>query len=360
LTALLEVEALDVTIPLAVGPLHPVREVSFSLNRGETLCIVGESGCGKSLTALAIMDLLPRRARRTARRLAFAGEDLLGFSERRMSDLRGNGIAMIFQEPMTSLNPAWTIGNQLEEALLRHRKVSRGAARDRAVYLLGRCGIPAAAGRLSQYPHQLSGGLRQRVMIAMALMCGPKLIIADEPTTALDVTIQAQILHLLASLQREFEMGVVLITHDLGIVARIATRVAVMYAGQVVETGTAAEVLVRPTHPYTQGLLGCIPVPGRTPRGAHLGSIPGMVPSLIGDLAGCSFRNRCPHAFDRCATTEVQLTERTQGRAARCLLPAKAEANVGAALAAARADDPQRPSETRAAARAAPTIRVPR
>jgi peptide/nickel transport system ATP-binding protein len=320
LTLLLEVEDLNVTIPLAQGPLRPVRGVGFSLRRGETLCIVGESGCGKSLTALALMDLLPRRARRTARRLAFDGEDLTGFSERRMADLRGNGMAMIFQEPMTSLNPAWTIGNQLEEALLRHRKVSRAEARERAVHLLGKCGIPSAGERLAQYPHQLSGGLRQRVMIAMALMCGPKLIIADEPTTALDVTIQAQILHLLASLQRELEMGVILITHDLGIVARIATRVAVMYAGQVVETGTAEEVLTRPAHPYTQGLLACIPVPGRTARGQHLGSIPGMVPSLIGEMAGCSFRNRCPHAFEACARTDVPLFERAPGHHARCLL----------------------------------------
>jgi peptide/nickel transport system ATP-binding protein len=321
LTALLEVDELDVKIPLGVGMLHPVRRIGFTLERGKTLCIVGESGCGKSLTSLAIMDLLPRRAQRSAKRLRFDGKDLLHFSERQMADLRGNDIAMIFQEPMTSLNPAYTIGNQLEEALLRHRKVSREEARDRAVYLLDKCGITAAGDRLRQYPHQLSGGLRQRVMIAMALMCSPKLIIADEPTTALDVTIQAQILHLLVSLQREFDMGIVLITHDLGIVARIADRVAVMYAGQIVETGTTAAIFGQPIHPYTQGLLRCIPVPGKTRRGERLGSIPGIVPSLIGELHGCSFRSRCPYAFDRCATTDVELAEIAPGRAYRCLLP---------------------------------------
>ncbi len=320
MNAVLDVEALDVKIPLAYGLLHPVRKVSFSVARGETLCIVGESGCGKSLTALAIMDLLPKRAQRTATRLSFAGTDLATLGERRMADIRGNKMAMIFQEPMTSLNPSYTVGNQLEEVLLRHRPVSRSGARERAVFLLEKVGITAAGHRLRQYPHQLSGGLRQRVMIAMALMCAPELIIADEPTTALDVTIQAQILHLLASLQREFDMGVILITHDLGIVARVATRVAIMYAGQIVETGTVDEIFERPMHPYTQGLLRCIPVPGRTKRGDHLGSIPGLVPNLIGELGGCSFRNRCPHAFAACASSNIGLKETTPGRAYRCLL----------------------------------------
>jgi peptide/nickel transport system ATP-binding protein len=320
MSAILEVEALDVKIPLAHGLLHPVRKVSFSVARGETFCIVGESGCGKSLTALAIMDLLPKRARRSATRLRFADTDLATLDERRMADIRGDRMAMIFQDPMTSLNPSYTVGNQLEEVLLRHRRVSRSAARDRAVLLLEKVGITAAGSRLRQYPHQLSGGLRQRVMIAMALMCGPELIIADEPTTALDVTIQAQILRLLATLQSEFEMGVILITHDLGIVARVATRVAIMYAGQIVETGTVAEIFARPMHPYTQGLMRCIPVPGRTRRGAALGSIPGLVPNLIGELSGCSFRNRCPHAFAACASSNIGLKETAPGRAYRCLL----------------------------------------
>ena len=282
MSKVLEVQGLDVRILLTFGDLCPVRNVSFSVSTGETLCIVGESGCGKSLTSLAIMDLLPSRARRTATRIRFDGIDLTAIRERDMADIRGNRMAMIFQEPMTSLNPAYTIGNQLEEAMLRHRKVARSAARERAVYLLEKVGITAAGQRLKQYPHQLSGGLRQRVMIAMGLMCGPKLIIADEPTTALDVTIQAEILHLLASLKRlEFDMAMILITHDLGVVARVADRVAVMYAGQVVETGTAKDVFSRPLHPYTQGLLRCVPIPGRTNPGEHLGSIPGLVPNLI-------------------------------------------------------------------------------
>ena len=320
MSALLEVERLDVRIPLATGMLHPVRQVSFSVAPGEMLCIVGESGCGKSLTALSLMDLLPRRAERRAAKLVFDGIDLRHLGERRMADLRGDRMAMIFQEPMTSLNPAYTIGNQLVEVLRRHRQTSRTPARDRAVYLLERVGITAAAERLAQYPHQLSGGLRQRVMIAMALMCGPKLIIADEPTTALDVTIQAQILHLLAEIQRELGVAIVLITHDLGIVARMASGVAVMYAGEIVETGTAREVFERPLHPYTQGLLRCIPVPGKTRRGERLGAIAGVVPSLIGDITGCAFRNRCRFADVACADA-IALDEIAPNRAYRCVLP---------------------------------------
>jgi len=316
----LEVKGLNVDIPLAAGILHAVRDVNFSVKRGKTYCLVGESGCGKSLTALAIMGLLPQRALRKATVLYFEGKDLSTAKEREMSDIRGQKMSMIFQEPMTSLNPCYTIGNQLEEALLRHKKVSRSEARERAVFLLDKVGITAAASRLKQYPHQLSGGLRQRMMIAMALMCGPSLIIADEPTTALDVTIQAQILSLLASLQQEFEMGMILITHDLGIVARVADRVAVMYCGQVVETGEVTELFENPLHPYTQGLLACIPVPGRTQRGKHLGSIPGLVPTPIGDLTGCTFRNRCQYVFADCADQDFDLREISAGRAYRCLL----------------------------------------
>jgi peptide/nickel transport system ATP-binding protein len=303
----LTVEDLQVSLPVPAGTLRAVQGVSFHVDRGETLCIVGESGCGKTLTALAVMDLLPSKAKRTATRLELEGKELRDIGERAIADIRGNRMAMIFQEPMTSLNPAYTIGNQLEEAPLRHRRIGRKQARERALYLLDRVGIPSAEGRLKQYPHQLSGGLRQRVMIAMALMCGPALILADEPTTALDVTIQAQILHLLAELQREFAMGLVLITHDLGIVARIATRVAVMYAGQVVETGTAQAIFSAPAHPYTRGLLACIPVPGRMQRGRKLGTIPGMVPSLIGDMRGCRFAGRCPFVVAACRESEVPL-----------------------------------------------------
>jgi len=329
LSEILEVASLSVDIPLASGMLHPVQGVGFSIGRGETLCLVGESGCGKSLTALAIMDLLPRTAIRTAESLILNGEDILNAGERRMSDLRGNAMGMIFQEPMTSLNPSYTIGNQLEEALLRHRRVSRREARDRAVMLLEKVGITAAASRLRQYPHQLSGGLRQRVMIAMTLMCGPDLIIADEPTTALDVTIQAQILLLLAGLQKEFHMGLLLITHDLGVVARVADQVVVMYAGQIVETGTAEQVFAVPRHPYTQGLLECIPIPGKTRRGANLGAIPGMVPSLIGELRGCRFRQRCAYAMPVCATDVAFRAAEACDHVYRCLLtPAQCADNA--------------------------------
>jgi len=318
---ILEVENLSVDIPVPSGMLHPVQDVSFHVDRGETLAIVGESGCGKSLTSLALMDLLPQWAKRSAAKLTLDGQDLTGLGERQMADLRGNRMSMIFQEPMTSLNPAYTIGDQLTEALRRHRDASGSEARDRAVFLLEKVGITAARGRLGQYPHQLSGGLRQRVMIAMALMCGPDLIIADEPTTALDVTIQAQILHLLADLQREFQTGLILITHDLGVVARVADRVAVMYAGQIVEEGTARQIFQAPTHPYTQGLLECIPIPGKTARGAHLGSIPGIVPSLVGAMRGCHFASRCRYATERCRAADVALGDGDMpGHRYRCVL----------------------------------------
>jgi peptide/nickel transport system ATP-binding protein len=299
--ALLSVEGLKVDIATPRGTLHAVRDISFRVDRGETLCLVGESGCGKSMTAFALMDLLPRTASRRARVLAFEDEDLARASASRLSQLRGNRMAMIFQEPMTALNPAYTVGDQLAEVHRRHKGSTRRAARERAVELLGKVGITAAAERLGQYPHQLSGGLRQRVMIAMALMCGPALLIADEPTTALDVTIQAQILRLLVELQRDLGIAMLLITHDLGVVARVAHRVAVMYAGEIVEAGTAAAVLATPRHPYTRGLIASVPVPGRIAPGSRLGAVPGVVPSLIGEVRGCAFRDRCAHARDICA-----------------------------------------------------------
>ncbi len=320
MSALLEVKDLHVDITLAAGVLHAVRGVDFSVQRGQTLSLVGESGCGKSLSVLAVMNLLPKKAKWHADTIAFDGQPMDGISERRMADIRGSKMAMIFQEPMTSLNPCYTIGNQLEEALLRHKQTSRHEARERAIFLLEKVGITAAASRLKQYPHQLSGGLRQRVMIAMGLMCDPPLIIADEPTTALDVTIQAQILALLASLQEEFDMGMILITHDLGVVARMADQVAVMYCGQVVETGKAADLFENPLHPYTQGLLGCIPIPGKTEPGEHLGSIPGIVPTPIGQQTGCVFQNRCAYVFADCTSAEVGLIQISAGREYRCLL----------------------------------------
>ncbi len=314
----LEVEGLFVDLELPAGILQAVQNVSFSVDQGETLSLVGESGCGKSLTALAVMNLLPPSGSFRAKKMEFMGENLLGLKESGMAKVRGNKMAMIFQEPMTSLNPCYTIGNQLEEAFLQHRNVPAREARDRAVYLLEKVGITAAASRLNQYPHQLSGGLRQRVMIAMGLMCGPALIIADEPTTALDVTIQAQILALLHALQKEFNMGLILITHDLGVVARMADRVAVMYCGQVVETGLAMEIFNNPKHPYTRGLMDCIPIPGKIEPGQKLGSIPGIVPTPIGNLHGCLFRNRCKYFRPKC-TENIPLSELGPGRAVRCI-----------------------------------------
>jgi len=318
MTVLLDVKNLRVDLPTERGMLHAVRGIDFQVRRGEMLCLVGESGCGKSMTSLALVGLLPRKAQRSADRLRFDGVDLLGLPERGMAALRGARIAMIFQEPMTSLNPSYTLGDQLCEALRAHRKVSAAQARERAVYLLERAGVPQASQRLRQYPHQLSGGLRQRVMIAMALMCGPDLIIADEPTTALDVTIQAQILRLIRELQQEFGTAVVFITHDLGVVARIADRVAVMYAGEVVETAPVGELFARPSHPYTRGLLSCIPVRGKTAPGSRLRTIPGVVPSLVGPVSGCAFANRCSEVREACAQTPPQVLLDAQ-HAVRCV-----------------------------------------
>ena len=325
----LDVKNLSIDIPLAEGMLHAVDGIDIHVDKGETLCIVGESGCGKSLTSLAVMDLLPKKAIRRLERLDLAGASILDYSEQQMSDIRGSKMGMIFQEPMTSLNPAFTIGNQMVETLQRHRNMNRVAARDLAKRMLEKVGITAADQRLNQYPHQLSGGLRQRVMIAMTLLCEPELIIADEPTTALDVTIQAQILLLLQELQSEFDMGLILITHDLGVVARIATRVAVMYAGQIVEQGTVKQIFDNPMHPYTRGLMRCIPVPGKTKPGEPLGSIPGMVPSLVGKFTGCRFAERCDHVTDACRQSDIKLrAESGETQSYRCIIDAKEMAKV--------------------------------
>jgi peptide/nickel transport system ATP-binding protein len=297
MSALLEVSDLRVTI----GSTAAVRGTSLTVNKGETHCLVGESGCGKSITALSVMGLLPRGSKRETSALRFAGDEIGRYNEREMSRLRGDRMAMIFQEPMTSLNPAYTVGSQMTEVLRRHRGATRVQAVDRAAELLARVGITAPGLRLGQFPHQLSGGLRQRVMIAMALMCDPELLIADEPTTALDVTVQAQILRLLAGLQKDLGLGILLITHDLGIVARIADRVSVMYAGEVVESAPTAALFAAPEHPYTRGLLTCVPVPGKVKRDEPLGSIPGVVPRVQPGFTGCGFRDRCAQATPACA-----------------------------------------------------------
>lgn len=317
---LLEVKDLSVTLKLAEGEMTAVQDVSFTVNRGETLGIVGESGSGKSVSSMAIMGLLPRGTRTEAKILRFGKTDLLNTNELEMASLRGNKIAMIFQEPMTSLNPVYSIGRQMTEHMMLHKNVTRKVAADRAVELLEKVGITAAKSRLSQFPHQLSGGLRQRVMIAMMLMCEPELIIADEPTTALDVTIQAQILSLLKDLQKELNIAMILISHDLGVVARVSDKIAVMYAGQVIETGSAKEILESPAHPYTQGLLESIPIPGKIEPGVELGSIPGLVPSLKTKFSGCRFANRCDRANEDCIKGIVGLNKELHGRTYRCIM----------------------------------------
>ena len=327
---ILSVEGMSVDIAAPSGQLHAVRDVDFHVMPRETFCIVGESGCGKTMTSLALMRLLPASARLTAARMELDGLDLLTLSPREMSALRGDRLGMIFQDPMTSLNPVYTVGDQMEEVYLRHRAATRKEARERAEYLLQRVGIMSPALRLRQFPHQLSGGLRQRVMIAMTLMCEPKLIIADEPTTALDVTVQAQILQMLTLLQQEFGMAIILITHNLGIVARMADRLAVMYAGKIIETGGAIDVFTNPQHPYTRGLLRCMPGYGMRGAERRLGSIPGLVPSLIGRVDGCSFRNRCDFATSDCASGDLALRAVTAGHSYRCRLePGEAARNDG-------------------------------
>jgi peptide/nickel transport system ATP-binding protein len=314
---LLDVADLSVDIKTDDGILRAVQSVSFNVDRGETLCIVGESGCGKSLTALALIGLLPERSKSTALRLAFDGGDLTKLSYSEFRRIRGRRIAMIFQEPMTSLNPLFTVARQLVDVHREHHRSTEQEARNRAVFLLNKVGVTNAEQRLSQFPHQLSGGLRQRVMIAMALMCGPDLMIADEPTTALDVTIQAELLRLIVDLQHEFGMGMIFITHDLGIVRRIATKVAVMYAGQIVEYGDADDIFKRARHPYTRGLLRCLPS-GRTSRTKHLPVIPGQVPALTDDLRGCHFRKRCAFAVDSCEK-DIQLCSSDGSHLYRCI-----------------------------------------
>ncbi|MFQ5529677.1 MAG: ABC transporter ATP-binding protein [Gemmatimonadota bacterium] len=299
-TPLLEVSDLSTDFETERGTAHAVRGVSFSLGAGDTLGLVGESGCGKSVTALSILGLLPARQARTLEgsSVRFRGEELLSAPRTRLRDVRGNGIGMVFQEPMTSLNPVLRVGEQIAETIREHEGGTAEGIRRRVTELLDRVGIPEPVVRYNAYPHQLSGGMRQRVMLAIALACGPDLLIADEPTTALDVTIQAQILDLLDGLRREFGMALLLISHDLGVVARVADRVAVMYAGRIVERGRIPELFTMPEHPYTQGLLRAIPRLDAGPR--PLAAIPGQVPDARDEGSGCPFAPRCPEAMTRC------------------------------------------------------------
>ena len=314
---LLEIIGLSTEFRLATGLLRAVRCVDLALEPGETLALVGESGCGKSITAASIMRLVPAPGRIVSGSIRFQGTELLELSEEKMRGIRGNRIAMVFQDPMTSLNPVFTIGYQVAEGLRMHRGLTRGEAEREAVAILEQVGIPAARERIKDYPHQLSGGMRQRVMIAMALALKPELIIADEPTTALDVTIQAQILELLDRLKSENRMGLILITHNLGIVAQHAHRTAIMYAGQIVESAPTPELFKNPLHPYTRGLLASLPELGKP--GERLATIAGSVPDLRSEIAGCAFRERCPIGDDACSRQKTELKEAGAGHWVRCL-----------------------------------------
>jgi len=296
---------------------HAVDSVDLSVTKGATLGLVGESGCGKSVTSLAIMGLLPKQSAEVSGSIRFDGLDLVSAPDEELRDLRGNRLAMIFQEPMTSLNPSFTIGDQIVETILRHRGGSRRAARDRAIELLRRVHIPSPEKRIDEYPHKLSGGMRQRVMIAMALACDPRLLIADEPTTALDVTLQAQILELMRELKAASNAAIILITHDLGVVAEVCDEVAVMYAGEIVERAAVDQLFASPQHPYTVGLLGSIPRLDR--RAAHLATIEGMVPNMANPPAGCRFAARCPFVIEACTKSPPPLAELSPGHASRCI-----------------------------------------
>ena len=318
--ALLEVENLQTHFRTSDGVNRAVDGVSFEVERGETMAIVGESGCGKSVTANSILRLVPQPPGKIAGKIRFEGTDLLKLSERAMRDVRGNHISMVFQEPMTSLNPVLTVGRQIAETLRLHQHLGRKAVAERAVEMLSLVGIAEPHRRAGEYPHQLSGGMRQRVMIAIALACNPKLLIADEPTTALDVTIQAQILDLMADLKKRVGAAIILITHDLGVVAEIAERVMVMYAGRKVEEAKVTDLFREPLHPYTHGLLAAVPKLGSSLAGTEtrLAEIPGVVPSLKQRIAGCVFASRCAFAQDICRHVAPALEEKMAGHVAAC------------------------------------------
>jgi peptide/nickel transport system ATP-binding protein len=314
---LLELKQLAVSFTTDDGTVRAVDGIDLALERGRTLGLVGESGCGKSVTSLAIMGLLPRENSKATGEVRFEGRDLLKVDESELRDLRGARLAMIFQEPMTSLNPAFTVGNQIVEAIRRHSKISAAEARAKAIAMLKLVRLPSPEKRIDDYPHKLSGGQRQRVMIAMALACGPDLLIADEPTTALDVTIQAQILDLMRGLRRDTGTAIILITHDLGVVAEMADDVAVMYAGQIVERASVKDLFARPEHPYTVGLLGSIPKLDK--KRERLPSIDGRVPDMAHPPQGCRFAQRCPFVEPACRAEAPMLIEAAApGHLTRC------------------------------------------
>jgi peptide/nickel transport system ATP-binding protein len=317
-TPLIEIRDLRVTFRGDDGRVtHAVDTLDLAVAKGATLGLVGESGCGKSVTSLAVMGLLPKQSTEVTGSIHFDGFDLLNISDQIRRDLRGNRLAMIFQEPMTSLNPSFTIGDQIIESILRHRGGSRSSARKRTIELLRRVHIPSPERRIDEYPHKLSGGMRQRVMIAMALACDPRLLIADEPTTALDVTLQAQILDLMRELKAESGAAIILITHDLGVVAEVCDEVAVMYAGEIVERAGVDALFASPQHPYTVGLLGSIPRLDH--RTSHLATIEGMVPNMAAPPKGCRFAARCPFAEAACLAEPPPLVQVSAGHWSRCI-----------------------------------------
>jgi oligopeptide/dipeptide ABC transporter ATP-binding protein len=340
---LLEVKNLRTHFPSRAGLVRAVDDVSFYLDRGELLGLVGESGCGKSMTALSIMRLIAPPGKIVDGEILFDGKDLLKLSDAEMREMRGDDIAMIFQDPMTSLNPVFTVGEQIGEALRLHRKMSHKEARLATIEAMREVAIPDPARRVNDYPHQLSGGMRQRVMIAMALACNPKLLIADEPTTALDVTIQAQILELLNELRKQRDLAVLLITHDLGVVAEVADRVAVMYTGRIVEESPVDELFARPKHPYTEGLLRSVPklTTEDVSKKERLETIEGVVPNPTELPPGCHFAPRCPHRMPRCTEGTIPLYQLEGGVQVRCVLY-----DLAAAVTADHKGAHERPTST--------------
>lgn len=317
-SSILDVQGLKTSFFTDDGEVPAVDNMNFYINPGEILGVVGESGCGKSVTSLSVMDLVPNPGKVKEGSIRFKDEELTKASKKRMRQIRGNEIAMIFQEPMTSLNPVFTIGNQMIEGIRIHKRVSKKEATKIAVNMLKKVGLPRAEQLIGEYPHQLSGGMRQRVMIAMAMACEPELLIADEPTTALDVTIQAQILDLMKRLNEDMNTSILLITHDLGVVADICTRIVVMYAGKVVEEGSVRDIFNDPQHPYTEGLIKS--VPDMRSKKNRLYSIPGNVPKPGTVTHGCKFAPRCPYVFDRCTEENPELIDTEEGHRVRCFL----------------------------------------
>lgn len=320
MTPRLEIDDLRVTYATEHGPVHAVNGMSVAVSAGEVVAVVGESGCGKSATAMSVLGLLPPNAK-VEGSIRLEGRELTTLRPGQLREIRGRDISMIFQEPMTALNPSFTVGFQIIEVIRRHEGLSRSAARARAVELLELVRMPAADRRLKEYPHQLSGGMRQRVVIAMAVACRPKVLIADEPTTALDVTIQAQILDIMRSLIAELDTAIVLITHDLGVVADMADRVEVMYAGLRVESGQVGKIFTQPQHPYTARLLAAVPRPNRSGKQSRLSEIPGHVPTLRAEPQSCVFEPRCTQATDACRSRQPALTEPSPGQWAACFHP---------------------------------------